>query len=134
MFTQRSAKYSTAVLQTSRKPARQDSFNFYSFTKTVVQNPTQQTTCSSEFGSGSCKISHIFRAFLLEKSCIVLNFYYLIYYSRYLQLSWIKGLTLGGVSLSFCYCLQTSMCRLLQTSSPKSGWFVLSSWRFLQCC
>lgn len=29
MFTQGSAKYSTAVMQTSRKPARQDSFNFY---------------------------------------------------------------------------------------------------------
>lgn len=29
MFTQGSAKYSTAVFQTSRKPARRDGFNFY---------------------------------------------------------------------------------------------------------
>lgn len=29
MFTQGSAKFSTAVMQTSRKPARQDSFSFY---------------------------------------------------------------------------------------------------------
>lgn len=67
--------------QTSRKPVRQHATQLLlqKYRKIVVGNPIQRTTCYPEFGPGSCKLSQIFRAFLLGKSCIVVGFYYLIY-------------------------------------------------------